>query len=115
MCHLSVFVSVAGFASLSVRGRRDHVNTRRRRHAAVLSRMYVLRYNIPGLHAVFPAQGLPLRIEPLEVQHLRRAVLQRVRVQLPPAEQEPSMTVCWGAVRSLTFGLMMHFSYAMCA
>lgn len=91
-----------GLPSLAVRGRCNHFDARGRRHAAFVTRMYVLFYNVPGFHALLSPQGLSLRLQPVEVQHLRRAVLQRVRVQLPPAEQEPSMTVCRGAVRSLT-------------
>lgn len=40
--------------------------------------------------------GLSLRRQPVALQHLRRAVLQRVRLQLAPAQQEPPMTARGG-------------------
>lgn len=64
--------------------------------------MYLLLYNIPRFNSLLPAQGLPLWLEPLEMQHMRRPVLQCLRVQLSSTLEEPSMTVCRGAVRSLT-------------
>lgn len=94
---------ISGVPRLPVRRRRDHVDARRRGSPPRLPRVHVLLHHIPRLHPILPAQGLPLRFQPVEVQHLRRAMLQRVRVQLTPAEQESSMTVCRGAVRqSLT-------------
>lgn len=96
----------AGLARVARGGRRDDVDDGRGGAAGGPAGVRVLRHHLPRLHALLPAQGLPLRLQPLEVQHLRRAVLQRLRVQLPPAEQEPPMTDRRGAVRTRT--LMTH-------
>lgn len=87
---------IAGVPSVSVGGRRDHVDARGRSGGAGVTGLHLLRDHVPRLDAVLLAQGLPLRLQPLEVQHLRRTVLQRVRVQLPPPQQESPMTVCRG-------------------
>lgn len=78
-----------------MRGRRDNVNPRRR-VAAVISRVHLLLDHIPRFDVILPPQRVPLRFESLEVQHLRRTMLQRLRVQLAPPLQKPPMTVCWG-------------------
>lgn len=55
--------------------------------------LWPLWHPFPGQNPLLPPQGMPRWREPLEMQHLRRANLQRVWLQLSPTQQQTSVII----------------------